>query len=224
MPPLCLVFDLDDTLYLERDFVRSGFEAAGAWLYTKMRVSGFAALAWTAFESGKRGTIFDCVLSDLHIAPDPGLLSALVQIYRHHTPALSLLPDARDCIDFYRVRASLCMITDGLHTTQLAKCRSLGVIDSFDPLIVNGTPETAKPDAASFLAVASRHRSSGTTFVYVGDNPNKDFEAPLALGWRTVRVRRAGSLHEHSPSLPGKLPHFEIPDLTLLPDILVGDL
>ena len=26
-----LVFDIDDTLYLERDYVRSGFGAAGRW-------------------------------------------------------------------------------------------------------------------------------------------------------------------------------------------------
>ena len=37
-------------------------------------------------------------------------------------------------------------------------------------------------------------------FVYVGDNPAKDFVAPRALGWRTVRVRRHGQLHHEVPS------------------------
>ena len=35
-----VTFDLDDTLYLERDFVRSGFAAVGAWLATER---GYAA-------------------------------------------------------------------------------------------------------------------------------------------------------------------------------------
>ncbi|OWK22606.1 hypothetical protein AJ87_42810 [Rhizobium yanglingense] len=36
-----LVFDLDDTLYLESDFAKSGFEAASAWLIEKwvLRIS-----------------------------------------------------------------------------------------------------------------------------------------------------------------------------------------
>ena len=32
-------------------------------------------------------------------------------------------------------------------------------------------------------------------FVYVADNPRKDFIAPRALGWRTVRIRRRGGEH-----------------------------
>jgi putative hydrolase of the HAD superfamily len=40
--PMLIVFDLDDTLYLERDFARSGFEAAGAWLYRQAGVPGLA--------------------------------------------------------------------------------------------------------------------------------------------------------------------------------------
>jgi putative hydrolase of the HAD superfamily len=38
--------------------------------------------------------------------------------------------------------------------------------------------------------------------VYVADNPAKDFVAPRALGWATVRVRRAGSLHQRVESGP----------------------
>ncbi len=34
----------------------------------------------------------------------------------------------------------------------------------------------------------------------MADNPAKDFVAPHRLGWRTVRVRRAGGLHAEEPS------------------------
>jgi putative hydrolase of the HAD superfamily len=32
-------------------------------------------------------------------------------------------------------------------------------------------------------------------YVYIGDNPVKDFTSPKQLGWTTVRVRRLGGLH-----------------------------
>ena len=44
---------------------------------------------------------------------------------------------------------------------------------------------------------------------FLADNPAKDFQAPDALGWRTLRIRRPGGLHfqqestiEESATLP----------------------
>jgi len=36
IPSAALVFDLDDTLFPERDFVLSGFQAVGDWLETNL--------------------------------------------------------------------------------------------------------------------------------------------------------------------------------------------
>ena len=54
MVPIALVFDLDDTLYLERDFARSGFAAAGDWLQQELGIGGFAETGWRIFEAGDR--------------------------------------------------------------------------------------------------------------------------------------------------------------------------
>ena len=53
-----VVFDLDDTLYLERDYVRSGFRAVDAWLASR-GILGFFGEAWANFENGLRGKAFD---------------------------------------------------------------------------------------------------------------------------------------------------------------------
>ena len=39
----CVAFDLDDTLYLERDYVRSGFWAVGRWIESHVAVTDFDA-------------------------------------------------------------------------------------------------------------------------------------------------------------------------------------
>ena len=59
-----LVFDVDDTLYLERNYVRCGFEAAGAHA-ERLGISRFYETAWQVFERGARGNVFD--LSLIHI-------------------------------------------------------------------------------------------------------------------------------------------------------------
>jgi len=55
------VLDIDDTLYLERDYVRSGFCAVGRWLAEHQNVEDFFERAWALFEAGARGNIFDTV-------------------------------------------------------------------------------------------------------------------------------------------------------------------
>ena len=61
-----LVFDLDDTLYLERDFVVSGFREVahvlGRLIGTEeIRVFRFM---WSLFENGSRGKIFNQALRE----------------------------------------------------------------------------------------------------------------------------------------------------------------
>src|SRR5882762_1725218 len=54
MPKLCFVFDLDDTLYLERDFVCSGFEHVGIYAEKELGIPNFAERAWSLFVAGHR--------------------------------------------------------------------------------------------------------------------------------------------------------------------------
>ena len=58
-----VVLDIDDTLYLERDYVRSGFAAVGAWAQDELGVDGLGDRAWAAVEAGTRRTIFDEALA-----------------------------------------------------------------------------------------------------------------------------------------------------------------
>lgn len=55
---------------------------------------------------------------------------------------------------------------------------------------------TRPPSSSS----SARWDYGATRCAYVPDNPAKDFVAPHRLGWRTVRVRRMGSLRANAPS------------------------
>ena len=65
------------------------------------------------------------------------------------------------------------------------------------------------------LASRRQHHSDAAECVYVADNPTKDFAAPRALGWHTVRIRRPGGLHAGLAHSPHEVDH-EITSLTEL--------
>ena len=102
-----VVFDLDDTLYLERHYAQSGFEAADRFLQTEFGTNGFAAVCWQLFNAGVRGTIFDRALIHIKLHSRPGLLDRLIDVYRTHTPEIELLPDAVTCLEHLRDRVWL---------------------------------------------------------------------------------------------------------------------
>jgi putative hydrolase of the HAD superfamily len=192
-----VVFDIDDTLYLERDYVRSGFRAVGAWARRTLGVPDLADQAWAAFESGVRATIFNEVLAGAGVEPTPELLARMVAGYREHQPDITLLADARVCLDAAVGTGAVAVITDGPLASQSAKARSLGLATWSQTTILTGElgPGLGKPHPRAFELVEQRLGVDGSQCTYVADNPAKDFVAPHQRGWTTVRVRRPRGLH-----------------------------
>ena len=199
---LCLVFDIDDTLYLERDYVRSGFEAVGLYAKYEYGIGGLSTACWSLFQAGVRGDTFDRALDVLEVTPPAGLVSELIAIYRAHRPNIDLLDDATACLTRWRERAFLGVVTDGSAIGQRAKIEALE-LDAFVDLIVV-TAELgrayAKPAPGAFALFETASGRRGGDCVYVADNPAKDFAGPHRLGWRTVRVKRPDGQHAAAPS------------------------
>lgn len=223
-PPrqLCLVFDLDDTLFLERDYVLSGFEAVGEWVWKTLRLPHFADRAWRLFESGCRGRVFDAVLADSGLEPHRGLVEDLVRVYRTHAPRITPLPDAVDCLSFFHGSAILALVTDGPVISQQQKLRALGLFPFFEIVLFTGMwgEKYSKPHSRAFRDVQTRLAGGDRRFIYVGDNPAKDFIAPASLGWETVRVRRSHGLYTQHEAPIGGQPDIELPDLSGLRDVV----
>jgi putative hydrolase of the HAD superfamily len=192
-----VVFDLDDTLYPERDFVRSGFQAVDRWLARHKATPGLFDEAWLLFEAGERGRIFDLALPRLGLTAEPELIGRLVAVYRRHRPSIALGPEVRKLLIWLRARGPLALLTDGDHGTQRRKVRALGLEDYCQPIVYTDALGRAhcKPSPKGFLAIQGHFGLAAERFVYIGDNPAKDFRAPKVLGWRTIRLRREGGEH-----------------------------
>jgi putative hydrolase of the HAD superfamily len=188
------VLDIDDTLYLERDYVRSGFAAVGRWLAQNCQVHGFSDRAWELFAAGVRGNVFDRALRELHLY-DGSLVKRLVRIYRQHEPDIALAPDAAAFLERHPP-GDLAVITDGPSNSQWAKIRALGIEGVVGRIVVTEDwgKEFAKPHPRAYLRVQGERPPEQC--VFIGDNPVKDFDAPGRLGWApSIRVRRPRSLH-----------------------------
>lgn len=214
-----LVFDLDDTLFTESDYVRSGFEAAGAWFERTFGVAGFSERAWELFAAGRRGRIFDEACAALGVKPEPAQISAMIGVYREHRPSLGFLPDAREALQWAtHARFGLALVTDGYLGVQQRKAEALELNKVIPVQVFTDVwgREGWKPSPRGFQEIMCRCPGAASGFAYVADNPHKDFIAPKALGWRTVRIRRTAGEHGSYEATRREAAEREIASLTEL--------
>ena len=219
-----VVFDLDDTLYLERDFVRSGFAAVGGWLRAHYGVGDFEARAWDLFLAGRRGDVFDRALPELGLDPQPALIRRLVGVYREHLPRIRLERAAADLLAALSGRCRLAVLTDGYRDTQRRKIAALGLDPLCRPIVCTDQwgREHWKPSPRGFLHIQQALEAPPERCIYIGDNPAKDFRAPKALGWRTLRLRHP--LGEHArAAAPSPVDEADT-TVTSLADVSLADL
>jgi putative hydrolase of the HAD superfamily len=198
--------------------VRSGFEAAGLWAGKWLGVDDFAERCWTRFLGGSRATIFDDVLNEFGVHPAQELVSALVGIYRSHRPSISLAGDAREALDEIGRWARIAVITDGPAISQSRKVEALGLCSIASPIVLTAVlgGEYCKPHPKAFERVQQERPAD--VYLYIGDNPRKDFQAPKLLSWITVRVRRPQGLH-YTIASEAAVDH-EMADCSGLPEVL----
>jgi putative hydrolase of the HAD superfamily len=220
--PRCVVFDLDDTLYLETDYVRSGFRQAGMLVDEEFGIKGFSDVAWRLFQGGQRGNVFDQALRIVGISIEAQLINELVNRYRNHLPAIALADDAVKCLDSLQSTYKLALITDGPVPSQENKIRALDIARFIPLRILTGIwgAGFSKPHPRAFITVQDQMRVSRSECMYVADNPKKDFTSPANLGWTTVRIRREHGLYSQLTS-ERCIPDYEFKDLTPLQDILI---
>jgi len=218
-----VVFDLDDTLYAERDYVRSGYRAAAEHIrHTTGRTEPFEDWLWRRFEAGRAGGAFDAL--DEHFSlglGEPGV-GELVRVYREHSPAIEPRPGAIDVLRRLSERYRLGLLSDGYLPAQRLKLDAVGI----EPLLgaVVFTEELGraywKPAPEGYVAVRDALGAADEACAYVGDNPAKDFVAPNRMGWLTVQLVCEGQVHSAKPAPDGGEPRVVIASLKELEGVL----
>lgn len=204
------VFDLDDTLYPEIDYVRSAFDYIGMEVTKLYGRASFAEELLRLNALGLPDPIADAWLQ--YALPEADLPSIIIAM-RAHTPKISLSQGAQSILEELRRQGRpFSIVTDGRSVTQRKKIAALGCNDAAYVSILEEVG-LSKLDTARFAAVAERF--SPGQFWYVGDNPAKDFFVPRQLGWKTVMLDHQGR-GVHAQKLPN--------DAAYHPDIITTNL
>jgi putative hydrolase of the HAD superfamily len=207
-----VVLDLDDTLYPEAAYVRSGFRAVAARAQETLGVpaaEGEAELV-ALFEEGVRGDTFDRWLAARGLGGDVAV-GDLVAAYRTHAPEIAPFPEAAAVLRRLRADGSAVgLLSDGDPAVQGRKLDALGLREAFDAIVVTGElgDDAGKPSPRGFEEVLRQLGDAPPgEAVYVSDNPAKDFLGARRAGMRSIRVRRHGGIYaglepetaEHAP-------------------------
>ncbi|MGH2750453.1 MAG: HAD family hydrolase [Actinomycetota bacterium] len=220
-----IVFDLDDTLYLERDYALSGFKAVATWAESHLGLPievSYGDLAGL-FEVGVRNKTFDAWLAARGQPMDT--LPALVRVFREHDPLIEPLPAAKQLLRWLRSHYSLGLVTDGYSSVQKKKLTALDLEDCFDAVVFSDVEgrKAWKPSPRPFVVALEALGVSGREAVYVADNPAKDFLGARRAGMWSIRVRTPrGVYRDLEPESPDHDSDVEIDQLENLIDAIAA--
>ncbi|WP_299128710.1 HAD family hydrolase [uncultured Winogradskyella sp.] len=172
-----IVFDLDDTLYNELDFLKSAYQFIAKQLQPKYWEPLYASM-FSLYRN--KENVFEILSSKHNIEKQ-----LLIEMYRNHVPNINLFEGALEIIEATKVKeGKIGIITDGRSKTQMAKIKSLGIEDLIGKIVISEDLGTEKPNPNNFKAIETHFPNS--TYWYIADNLKKDFVAPNALSWKSV--------------------------------------
>lgn len=183
------VFDLDDTLYSERSYELSGITAV--WYKLSEINPEISKIISLELLIKNREQWVELILQS---EPKNFTLSRdlLLEIYRSHFPSIELYEDSTQLLSFLvENKAKLAIITDGRSLSQRQKLKALTIEHLFNPIQISEETGCPKPNSESYIAIESQY--PGYQYLYIGDNPKKDFVTPNKLGWMTYGLKNRGN-------------------------------
>lgn len=219
-PLTAVVFDLDDTLFRERQFLHSAYRQLAVKygkIYGLDPDSLFLMMlkADNAFDS----LVDRLMAADISLVPPTAI--EMRDFYRSHYPDISLDIPTEYLLATLASRSDIILglITDGRSVTQRRKIEALR-LDRFiapDHILISGEIGSEKISGVPFEIMEKRVPAD--RYFYIGDNPLKDIEPARERGWKTIILRDTDSLNIH-PQPPYPAPHFIVDSLSELLTII----
>jgi putative hydrolase of the HAD superfamily len=191
-----LIFDLDDTLFPEKQYVFSGFHHVSQIISQRFKINAetvFLKMENLFNESSKN--VFNRTLELLKISFDGEVIKNLVFEYRNHKPEISFYDDVIPFLEKIKRKGyKTGIITDGYKEAQNLKIKALEAEKYFNFILI--TDEFGegykKPGIKSFELMKEKLSVEYEDMIYIGDNPEKDFYISRIYPIKTVRIQREG--------------------------------
>lgn len=181
-----VIFDLDETIYCEKQFIRHGFKMVSMYLKTRGIDISIREL-FNYQEKFGRENVIDHVLRERGIS-DRNILLNSIYAYRNNNGVLTPRDGFMEVLDFLPTKPSL--VTDGMGFVQRKKLQNIGLEGRFDRIYFTDEwgAAAAKPSLVCFLDILRQKSLSPNEMVYIGDDPSKDFVNLNLIGVKTIRI------------------------------------
>lgn len=210
-----VLFDLDDTLFPEEEYVKSGFHYVAKVVekaYCCAQEKVYQQL-WKEYQKSS-SYVFNRVLEYFDISADA--VPALVEAYRMHKPTIQYYDDVLPCLMELKAKdVCLGIITDGYASAQKNKLQALEADSYFDKIIVTDDlgKDYWKPHPKAFEMMKDYFDVDYSEMAYVGDNPKKDFYIGKIFPITTVRMMRDKGVYQESSYLENVKENVRITDM-----------
>jgi putative hydrolase of the HAD superfamily len=192
------VFDLDDTLFKEIDWVKSALRHCADLLSEKCDVDSEKVFRsfWQGFLERGRYNVFHASFEELGIDNAEEWFPYLYYRYRTHLPNdIEISPEVRGVLN--KIKENNChigIITDGVISAQRNKVEALGLDNLVDAVIYTEVfgYEFRKPNSLPF-EVMKKWLGEADEYYYIGDNPDKDFIGAKEAGYITVMLKNGSN-------------------------------
>lgn len=185
---MILVFDLDDTLYDELEYVKSGHLNVSTFLSKKISTEKYEIYSKLCEIFNKRGRkkVFS------HLLKDQKLIKECILKYRNHIPNIKLYNEAKKKLSYLSKRYHLYMVTNGYKETQKRKIKSLKIKKFFKKIYIANEygKKNMKPSLFCFKKIKQLERCEWKNICYIGDDPRVDFINLNKVGAKTIRIRK----------------------------------
>jgi len=185
-----LLIDLDDTLYDELSYVKSGFRIVSEAMSGNAKnfeEQIFSYMDMKLMQDG-RGRIFDDTTEHFELTEWSEKIDSLVDLYRNHTPEITLFHGVKPMLKKLKKKWKLAIVTDGLPKMQKQKVKALGLDKIADSIVYCWECDAPKPDIKGYLFALKQLNVPKSKAVVIGDNPNHDVAAAASLGCQAVRI------------------------------------
>ena len=205
-----VVFDLDDTLYMENEFVEYGLKNAANVAETVYGIVNANEKIRSLYQESK-ANVFDRLVNAQKIKDKEIAVAVLVKAYRNCEPkSLRCNPGVLDLLKTLKKKEMhMGIITDGFADVQKSKIKALGIQEYIDKIVITdelGGVQCRKPNPIGFEKMLKMLDVKPQEMVYIGDNPNKDFAIKKYLPIITARVDVPNGIYRNSEYLYGIKP------------------
>ena len=186
-----IIFDLDNVLYDETDYIFTAYREIASYLSKNYRVNENDVFTKLVDSFKKKTSMYPRLFNDiLHDLRLDNLLPEILDIYSSVQPKIKLYEGIEEILLKLNRKYKLGLLTNGNVKTQKNKVMLLNIENLFDEILYARElgDNNEKPNTMAYRVLLDRLGIPSKNAICIGDNPYTDFIGAKRFGILTVRV------------------------------------